>query len=118
MKRNNLMQRVDIYRTLHNLCERRSTGSFLMLTNYGDGAGITLDNGNITKVGFKSVRGADALELICRIKRSHYCFKNGVNVFQEDAAPDVNILFPTDNVLSYLGNRFHVDQAEFGSKAA
>ena len=116
MKRKNLMHRDDIYRTLHILCARRSTGSFLMLTNHGDGAGITLDNGNITRVGFKDIRGADALELICRIKRSHCCFKNGVNVFQEDAIPDMNILFPTDNVLSYLGSRFHVDLAE--SKAA
>ena len=112
------MQRVGIYSSLHKHCKQGSTGTFFMLTNHGDGAGITLTKGKITGIGFKAVRGADALELICRIKRSHCSFKHDVNVFLDDSHPDVSSLLPTGNLLDHLRNRFHLDASMCDAKAA
>ncbi len=64
---------------LNSLCREKRSGAFVIAAESGDGAGFLLDNGKISDVAYRSLRGNNALIYIKKIERARFFFEHEIS---------------------------------------
>jgi len=97
----NLVVFDDVKNALHLVCSEGCSGVFFISSANGDGAGFSLDNGKITDVAYKKLRGSKALLNIKNIEKARFFFDHG-RLSLPHVSQVVNDLPDTDKILSFL----------------
>ena len=87
----------QIVQALHTLCQEGRTGVFRITTDNNHTAQFGLDAGRIVSARYRIKRGAEALELIGRVRAGQFGFEEGKST---DAQPD---LPGNDAIFAQLG---------------